>query len=166
MSKNDTPLVYKCDRFAVWQIQRNNEIVLIQKIFHPVIHTSDLPLTYGLLDQKIKSVFYNECFNSYKLPFKVEVQATEIGHLFEHLILEYLKIIAENKGLSVCFSGETSWDWQKLGYGVFRIDLNLPVCVEFLPRAVKDAAELLNRLYTIHDWDMETSRPEFFPTLT
>ncbi len=49
------------------------------------------------------------CFNDDGLSFRREAQATEIPHLFEHLIIEIQDQV--RRGLGTPFRGETHWNW-------------------------------------------------------
>lgn len=49
------------------------------------------------------------CFNDDGLSFGREAQATEIPHLFEHLIMEIQNQV--RRGIGVPLSGETRWNW-------------------------------------------------------
>lgn len=71
------------------------------------------------------SIFNSRCFNEEYLPFCQEVRHTEIGHLFEHILLEYLSQIKfEQDRQKVIYSGTTAWDWEKYGAGVFLIKID------------------------------------------
>lgn len=96
------------------------------KLLTPFVTTQQLPHTYNLLETLLPTIYKHKCFNSEKLPFDEEVRKTEIGHLFEHIILEYLcqlKLQAGNKHAKV--RGETSWDWNKEKEGIFHITLTI-----------------------------------------
>lgn len=89
------------------------------------VRTEVIPSTYSVLNKDLPSIFNSRCFNEKKLPFSKEVLNTEIGHLFEHILLEYLtmlKKIYDNKNIS--FSGTTSWNWTKDSFGIFHIKIN------------------------------------------
>jgi len=91
----------------------------------PIVNTKDITDTASILQMYLPSVLYSTCFNDDKLPFAVEVQATEIGHLFEHILLEYLcyfKLLTGEK--SAEYSGVTKWNWEKDPWGVFNITIN------------------------------------------
>src|SRR5690554_307945 len=52
--------------------------------------TAAFPHVVSILDQHIPSIFTGTCFNERNVPFREEVIDTELGHLFEHLVIEYL----------------------------------------------------------------------------
>lgn len=91
-----------------------------------LLTTSDLPLTKLILDNLLPSIFKCKCFNDGELPFKMEVNNTETGHLFEHILLENLcefKIKSGCKKVTYC--GETQWNWRKEKRGIFNITVNV-----------------------------------------
>jgi hypothetical protein len=91
----------------------------------PFHHTSHFPETVSLLDNHLPSILECECFNTEGLPFHQEVKATEMGHLFEHIILEHLcddKLATGHS--SADFSGRTYWDWATNAIGTFHIKIS------------------------------------------
>lgn len=93
----------------------------------PIVNTYSLPFTYTILTKHLPSIFSSACFNDQKLPFSQEVKATEIGHLFEHMLLEYLcSEKTAQKYNDVVFNGYTEWDFIKDGEGVFHIHVDVP----------------------------------------
>jgi len=90
-----------------------------------VVNTKDIPSTISLLESYLPSVLYSTCFNDSGLPFAVEAQSTEIGHLFEHILLEYLCYFKLLEGVrSAEYSGVTQWNWEHDPWGVFHITIN------------------------------------------
>ncbi len=90
------------------------------------LDTKNLPLTYSLLKKNLPSILNSECFNNGNLPFSVEVKKTQLGHLFEHIMLEYicdLKIKGGAKKIIV--SGRTIWNWKKADIGTYNIIINV-----------------------------------------
>jgi len=113
-----------------------------------LVNTRELPNTYKLLGTILPTVFKSKCFNDQNNPFSIEVRKTEMAHLFEHVMLEYLcqfKLAqGENK---VSVSGVTVWDWRKDPVGTFHITLNVgrESINAFHPAFLK-SAELLEML--------------------
>ena len=90
------------------------------------VTTTHITSLTSLLQQELPSVLLSTCFNSDNLPFSEEVKKTEFGHLFEHILLEYLCIAKLSMGFQeASFSGFTSWDWRKKKYGTFSVTLPL-----------------------------------------
>lgn len=90
--------------------------------------TDDLPATFGILETALPTVLETKCYNDHDLPFVEEVKATTMGHLFEHIALDYLcidKVCAGSPGAT--FSGHTKWNWEKFPEGSFL------VCIEMTP---------------------------------
>jgi len=90
-----------------------------------IVNTRNIPETYTILNKLLPQIFLSKCFNDDRLTFKTEVQRTEIGHLFEHILLEYLCDYKFSKGYKdVVFTGVTNWNWKKDPYGTFHIRVN------------------------------------------
>jgi hypothetical protein len=73
-------------------------------------NTKYFPQTVSILSRQLPSILRCTCFNPENLPFSEELRHTEIGHLLEHIILEYLceeKICHGSQ--SATFRGETTW---------------------------------------------------------
>ncbi len=84
--------------------------------------TQDLPQTLTFLTNKFPSVLQTRCFNENNLPFAQEVKNTEIGHLFEHVLLQHLyKIKSADGHKQVTFNGRTYWNWSEHPQGHFKI---------------------------------------------
>jgi hypothetical protein len=91
------------------------------------INTATFPATYDILQTYLPTVLETTCFNDLSLPFHIEVKKTETGHLFEHVLLDYL---CQEKVLhgadSAVYQGVTSWNWKKEPQGTFHIQVNIP----------------------------------------
>lgn len=91
-------------------------------VFTDIVNTRDIPSTHLILSKVLPSIFGSMCYNNEQLPFEEEVKQTEVGHLFEHVLLEYIcelktKLCEQN----VEVSGVTNWDWRKEKRGTFHI---------------------------------------------
>ncbi len=94
-------------------------------IFSPIIHTKDLPKTYAILKRRLPSIIKAKCFNDAHLPFKEELRKTEIGHLFEHLIIEYMCRLKLGSGAAkASFRGLTKWNWLRDPRGTFHLTIH------------------------------------------
>jgi len=109
-------------------------------------HTTHLPSTYKILEDNLPSVLKTECFNDMGLPFDEEVKNTEIGHLFEHILLEYLcELKIRNGHKRAIFRGVTNWNWKKDARGTFHIFIDIDSKdVMFLDIALEKSIKLLN----------------------
>ncbi|MDR3709176.1 MAG: hypothetical protein P4L33_12815 [Capsulimonadaceae bacterium] len=61
------------------------------------------------------------CFNEQGHSFRREALATEIPHLFEHLLLEIQKQVRRGIYADVSISGETEWNWSIDPRGRFHV---------------------------------------------
>ncbi|MBI4038798.1 hypothetical protein HY384_02465 [Candidatus Daviesbacteria bacterium] len=90
-----------------------------------MVNTKHLPATYSLLKQHIPTILYSKCFNEENYPFFKEVRKTEIGHLFEHILLEYLYHLKLASGIEdPIHNGLTKWDWEEDAMGIFHISID------------------------------------------
>lgn len=107
-------------------IQQNTSCAIIKMLLlKDPINTAEIPYTFDILEYFLPSVLTTECFNDQNLPFCQEVKKTEIGHLFEHILLEYMCQLKINKGCkSATYAGRTKWNWERDPRGVFHIRIN------------------------------------------
>lgn len=95
------------------------------QFFSSPITTKKYQSILAILDQRLPSIFNNKCFNDKNLPFRDEVCATPLGHLFEHILLEYLCDELEMCGkVRIKVRGETQWNWNQDPIGTYHIILN------------------------------------------
>lgn len=111
-------------------------------------HTNSLPLTHKVLKKNLPGVLATKCFNDSGLPFDSEVKNTEIGHLFEHIILEYLcqrKI--KNGYKSASFRGVTNWNWRQDVRGTYHIEIDVkPQDIIYFEYALEESVKLLDKI--------------------
>jgi hypothetical protein len=87
--------------------------------------TNEIPETISLLESTLPRIFRHKCFNNGNLAFKKEAANTELGHLFEHILLEFLCIYKFKEGqLDFNLKGLTEWNWLQDPRGIFYISLN------------------------------------------
>lgn len=111
------------------------------------VYTSYYPHMYKVLLKEIPDVLRTECFNENNLSFKQEVLNTELGHLFEHILIQKMSDIKMEKGEYTTFDGRTSWDWKANSYGTYNIWLNLVVGdrIDF-NKALFETIEIFNKV--------------------
>lgn len=115
-------------------------------VFGAIVNTRNIPETYTILNKSLPQIFLSKCFNDDKLTFAKEVQCTEIGHLFEHILLEYLCDYKFSKGFKdVVFTGVTSWNWKRDPYGTFHIRINASHDdIDIFQKALKKTISLMS----------------------
>jgi hypothetical protein len=90
------------------------------KVDGTTVNTREFPRTLSILKEMIPGVLQTQCFNEHNDPFILEVTKTEIGHLFEHVLLYLLLQEQMKKGLDkIVYEGKTSWNWRKNPRGDF-----------------------------------------------
>lgn len=116
----------------------------------PYLTTDFLPQTGQILTEILPTVLLTECFNSQNLPFEIEAKHTEIAHLFEHILLEYLCLEKISHGSSsACFSGRTHWNWLKYPKGSFFISITIEKTdLGLLPSALQKSISLMEKILT------------------
>lgn len=109
----------------------------------PQVNTRHFPLTRQLLQSYLPSIFRSTCYNDEDLPFHQEVACTELGHLFEHIMLEYLCILQLENGLDTAsYEGQTNWNWIRDPRGTFHITIHtteeeIPIFKEALTQTIR-----------------------------
>jgi hypothetical protein len=105
--------------------QSDTNTKIIMKVLQGTVNTRELPHTFPLLKKMLPSVLRSTCYNENDDPFYREVQHTEIGHLFEHILIEHLCLLKVSQGYDdVEFSGVTKWNWILHPKGSFHITVS------------------------------------------
>jgi hypothetical protein len=141
-------IIYTSSVFDLAMGQTTKNTRLKMQVYGPVVNTRDLPQTLPFLRQHYPSVLKTECFNDHCLSFSQEVCATEIGHLFEHIVLDELCALKIKTGAkNAVFNGRTSWNWQRDAQGVFHIVIDAGKKeLELLIEAIRTATLLTESL--------------------
>jgi hypothetical protein len=146
----DSQLIFKSGLFTINVVPQEKSIKLNMQLFLPFVNTKYLPHTLSILRRTLPGVLRTECFNYMNQSFKKEVQQTEIGHLFEHILLEYLVIEKIKTGHGeIVFNGRTRWNWMKNPYGSFEIEVDvkkedIAVFIKALKRSIKLTSLIIN----------------------
>ncbi|HRN70375.1 MAG TPA: hypothetical protein PLS49_04260 [Candidatus Woesebacteria bacterium] len=137
---------------------------IIMQMSTPILNTLQLPETYSILEQSLPGVINSACFNEKNLPFAEELKQTEIGHLFEHIILQILleKRIALGH-TNFAINGRTSWNTKKQLH-IFKITIEIEKDLNnIFKAAVNEASILLNNILNTYQ---NKGRNQLIPTLT
>lgn len=145
---------FTSNHFTLTFQQKPTYLYMRMHVLSSILTTEVLPKTSLILQTILPTISYSECFNNLHLPFREEMKHTEIGHLFEHIMLEYLyqiKRSATQKNYVI--KGETVWNWEKDQRGVFHITINLKQQDSiFLSYAIeKSISLLLTIMNTAHE---------------
>jgi hypothetical protein len=124
---------------------RKKSTKITMKMLTSVITTDKIPATYSILKSHLPSILRSKCFNENNFRFSKEVKCTEIGHLFEHILLEYLSQFKFAQGhKNPIFNGLTSWNWKKEERGTFHIKIDAGLDdKEIFSLAMKRSTDLL-----------------------
>lgn len=131
------------------KIKQHPNYASIKMVFHTdFVNTKEVPSTYKFLQNLLPSVLRSTCYNRENLPFFEEVKKTELGHLYEHILLEYLCKLKIQKGFKkAVFKGKTHWNWSKDPMGTFHITATSGKNdADILNEAVKQANDLMSLL--------------------
>ncbi len=113
------------------------------------VTTQTLPLTEEVLGKYLPTIFGCQCFNDANKNFREESKNTELGHLFEHIMLEYLCMEKLKDNEDASYEGKTSWNWEKDPKGTFYIEIMTGMeDVELIKKAFNKSIGLLKRILT------------------
>ncbi len=135
--------------FSLHVMQKTRSTKIVMQTHHKYVNTGYIPSVEKLLRKYLPTVLLTECDNDERLPFALEVKSTEIGHLFEHILLEYLCQLKIAKGSeSAIFSGRTSWNWIRDPRGKFHIRVSLGRNdADILPEALEKTISLMKMIF-------------------
>ena len=134
--------------FSLLVSQEVQNTVILMKLNTTAVNTRHIENITGLLELYCPAVLKTRCFNNQNLPFRQEVKATEIGHLFEHILLEELCVNKLACGVrSAVFNGRTNWNWIKEPRGLFHIAIDAGFSDQLVfPGALTRAIEITESL--------------------
>lgn len=124
--------------------------IIIMQFFNEAISTRQLPHTLQFLQLHAPKVLKTKCFNPLNLTFKKEVVNTELGHLFEHILLSFLceeKILAGSD--SAIFDAVTHWNWNRFPKGNFKIVLQGKIDKKLLLAALTRSIKITELLFAV-----------------
>lgn len=126
--------------------RKPSKTIILMRLLIPEVNTKEFPLTHQILSVYLPSIFKSICYNEDHLPFAEEVAKTEVGHLFEHILLEYLCIIQLENGLdSATYEGVTNWNWVRDPKGTFHITIRAKAHeLDILSQALERTITLTN----------------------
>lgn len=128
--------------------QRVDHAEVTIQFFTNYYTTKSVPATVSLLEVMLPRIFSHKCFNDLNQNFKKEAQCTELGHLFEHILLEFLCMNKYQEGQSIStLKGLTEWNWKQDPKGIFHIHLNsIGTDEHLLKKALTQTSDLMNTL--------------------
>ena len=134
--------------FSLAIIQKQTSTRITMDLHYNQLNTEEMPSIVSQLEENLPSVLSTICYNDNNLPFNEEVQNTEIGHLFEHILLEYLCQHKLAKGARrATYAGRTKWNWHRDPMGRFHIHLNCgKKDADILPLALEQTVALMKVL--------------------
>lgn len=125
---------------------------ITMRVFTKEVHTGSMRNTLPILKKQLPTILQSTCFNEGNIPFRVEVTRTELGHLFEHILLEYLcqlKLLSGSE--EAVFSGTTDWNWNKYPRGTFQITVSVgKEDRDIFPQAFEKTSQLFETIIQKH----------------
>ena len=100
----------------------NNKIVINFTVKNVPFTMDAFPHSREVLKSYLPSIFSCQCFNPLNQSFYKEAKNTEIGHLFEHILLEYMCLEKIQYTDEISYSGKTSWNTENMT-GDFKIEV-------------------------------------------
>lgn len=119
--------LYSSSHFELTAQRKKRAMYLAFSMRSTIVNTKDLPHTISVLRRHLPEVLKTQCFNEHGWSFRREASQTEIGHLFEHILLRYLcdgKLASGAQHAE--YSGRTDWNWFRDPRGTFHIWINAP----------------------------------------
>src|SRR3989338_10213423 len=105
--------------------QLKDQALLNIKFLTPFVNSRSISTLKNTLNLKLPSIFEHKCFNDNNLPFSREALNTELGHLYEHILIEYIhQFKKKNQFPGLVVKGVTSWNWNISPKGAFEIVIN------------------------------------------
>jgi hypothetical protein len=128
--------------------QKRTSTQITMDVLYNQLNTSEIPTLIDVLQENLPSVLWTTCYNDLDLPFNEEVRNTEIGHLFEHILLEYLCQQKIAKGArAATYVGRTRWNWHRDPLGRFHIHLTCgKKDADILPSAIENSVSLMKTI--------------------
>lgn len=166
---------YSSDKFSLMLKHAKNKTKIIMYFKTDILNTERLPQTVNFLKAELPSIFGSICYNEFKFNFSREVLKTEVGHLFEHILIEYFCLFKISSGVEVAeCSGITKWNWHKYPKGSFHITITAGNTDKaFFSSAINKSIQLMHLILgsgikaypTINYFDEELNN-KLFPNVT
>jgi hypothetical protein len=129
--------------------QRPTHAEITIQFFTPFYTTKPLPQTITILETLLPRIFQHKCFNNCNRSFKAEATETELGHLFDHIMLEYLgRFKFDSEGnTKIKLRGLTEWDWLQDPKGIFHISLNSKIEDSYLlQKSIQQTTQMMESI--------------------
>ena len=110
MTQTFSPSLYETPFYSLLLSYSDSHFIVKGRLLNGLSKTTQIPQTSQLLEQYLPQIFSCSCFNDANIPFSQELQQTELGHLLEHILLEFLcKEKLSHGATSAVFDGVTKW---------------------------------------------------------
>jgi hypothetical protein len=144
------PLTHICKYFSitVYPKSKYGKTIIYFQADPQFVYTKNLDQITSILKNDLPRVLNTKCFNNERIPFSEEVKNTELGHLFEHILIQNLCDLRQSSPLdNKSYSGETSWNWDKYSYGSFHISISADESDDdIFPKALEKSLTLTEKI--------------------
>lgn len=161
MSTRTSVQLSKNSPFFNYLISQRPDHAEITIQFHtPFYTTQALPSTVAILETLLPRIFKHKCFNNHNRSFRKEVEQTELGHLFEHILLEFLCRYKFHEGdTNINLKGLTEWNWEQDPKGIFYISLNSKIEDAYLlTQAIDKTSQIVETIIMTNSKSTPTSQ--------
>jgi hypothetical protein len=141
-------MTVRTPHFSLDVAHRGKSVFLSMQVHNGHHNTDCFCDVVGFLKDQAPSVLETTCFNPKNLPFCKEVERTEMGHLFEHILITYLCDETIKSGLSeATFDAVTEWNWKMNPVGSFEIEIKAELDDAILQPALNKTTEVFLALF-------------------
>lgn len=141
-------MTVRTPHFSFTVTHRQKSVVLSMQVHNGQHNTDCFCDVVGFLRKQAPDVLETTCFNPNNLPFCKEVEKTELGHLFEHVLITFLCDEAiKNGAKAVEYDAVTEWNWLKNPVGSFEIEIKAVLDDALLLPALEKTTSLVSQLF-------------------
>jgi hypothetical protein len=101
--------------------ERGKVLLTVDITSGEALHTAEAPNMPRILFRLFPYLASQRCFNDRGVSFRKEAEATEVPHLFEHLVMEIQK--QAHRTFDATIAGETEWNWTIDPRGRFHVTI-------------------------------------------
>ncbi len=141
-------MTVRTPHFSLTVARRKKSVVLSMQVHNGQHNTDCFCDVVAFLRKQAPDVLETTCYNPDNLPFCKEVEKTELGHLFEHVLITFLCDEAIKNGAIVAeYEAVTDWNWLKNPVGSFEIEIKAELDDALLLPALERTTNLVSQLF-------------------
>jgi hypothetical protein len=141
-------MTVRTPHFSLTVVHRKKSVLLSMQVHNGQHNTDCFCDVVNFLRREAPDVLETTCFNPGNLPFCKEVERTELGHLFEHVLITFLCDEAiKNGAKTAVFDAVTEWNWIENPVGSFEIEIKSALDDNLLLPALEKTTTLVSQLF-------------------